>query len=143
MNGNDLLMAILGGALIGLSSSALLYSVGRVAGISGIVGGLLKPTPGDSAWRVVFVAGLLVGGLVLAAFMPEAINAPTGRSLTAVASAGLLVGFGVRMGNGCTSGHGVCGLSRRSRRSLAATLMFMATGALTATAIQLFSGGVL
>jgi len=140
---NSILMAILGGAMIGLAASAMLLFVGRIAGISGIVGGLLRPNPGDSAWRISFVGGLLVGGLLLVAFLPEAIGIPTGRSLPALAVAGLLVGFGVRMGNGCTSGHGVCGLSRLSARSLIATMTFMGVGFATATTIELLTGGSL
>ena len=143
MNFPDILMAILGGTLIGLASSGLLFSVGRVAGISGILGGLLKPSAGDVAWRVAFIAGLLAGGLMMGWAIPAVFHSPSGRSFGAIVLAGLMVGFGVRMGNGCTSGHGVCGLSRRSRRSLVATLMFMATGALTATAIHIFGGGIL
>lgn len=135
------LMALLGGALIGLSASAMLLCVGRAAAVSGIVGGLLRPATGDVAWRVAFVAGLLSGGGVLLAVSPDVFNAPTGRPWAAVAVAGLLVGFGVRMGSGCTSGHGICGLSRRSRRSLLATLTFMATGFATATAYHLLLGG--
>jgi len=143
MNPFDLMLATIGGALIGLAASGLLFSVGRIAGISGIVGGLLKPAGGDVAWRITFILGLLMGGVALALSGAEVFAAPADRSLWAVAIAGLLVGFGVRMGNGCTSGHGVCGLTRRSRRSLAATAMFMATGALTATIIEFFKGGVL
>ena len=134
-------LALLGGALIGLAASAMLLCVGRVAGVSGIVGGLLRPAAGDVAWRVAFVAGLLGGGGALLAFAPQVFHAPTGRPWAAVAAAGLLVGFGVRMGSGCTSGHGVCGLSHLSRRSLLATLTFMATGFATASAYHLLLGG--
>jgi len=137
------LSATLGGALIGLSASLLLLANGRIAGISGIVGGLLRPTPGDSSWRLAFVGGLLFAGLALSFVMPDSIAGPSERSLGAVAAAGLIVGFGVRLGNGCTSGHGVCGLSRFSKRSLVATLTFMGTGVLTAVAIQLGLGGTL
>ena len=140
---NSILMAIAGGVLIGLSASAMLYFVGRIAGISGIVGGLLRPRAGDSAWRAAFLGGLLAGGLILVAAAPDVIAGPSGRSLPAIAAAGLLVGFGVRMGNGCTSGHGVCGLSRFSARSLVATLTFMGVGFATATGIELLSGGSL
>ena len=137
----DIFMALAGGALIGAAASFMLLSVGRIAGISGIVGGLLKPTSGDTAWRLTFVAGLLAGGVALAASAPQVFQSPTGRSGLAVAAAGALVGFGVRMGNGCTSGHGVCGLTRASKRSLVATITFMATGMLTATAVHLLTGG--
>lgn len=136
-------MALLGGALIGLAASAMLLFVGRVTGISGIAGGLLRMPAGDTAWRVAFIAGLLAGAAVLMASMPEAFQAPSGRSLGAISVAGLLVGFGTRLGNGCTSGHGVCGLSRMSSRSAVATATFMATGAATATAIHLLTGGAL
>ena len=133
--------ALAGGAMIGLAASALLLLTGRVAGISGIYGGLLRPVAGDLGWRAAFVLGLLIGGAGLALLMPDAVAATPDRSLAATAVAGLVVGFGVRMGNGCTSGHGVCGLSRMSVRSLAATLTFMATGFATASAIQLLAGG--
>lgn len=132
-----------GGALIGLAASLMLLFNGRIAGISGIFGGLLAPKAGDLGWRTAFVGGLLAAGLVLGLAAPETIAAPSARSTPVLVAAGLLVGFGVRMGNGCTSGHGVCGLARLSRRSLVATGVFMATGMLTASLIQLYSGGAL
>ncbi|XXX80180.1 YeeE/YedE thiosulfate transporter family protein [Sorangium sp. So ce134] len=123
---------LVGGALIGLSASLLLLFNGKVAGISGIFGGLLFRERGDAAWRAAFVAGLLLGGLALAAAHPGAFPpAGGGRSLGLVVAAGLLVGLGARLGDGCTSGHGVCGLSRLSARSLVATMTFMATAAIT------------
>lgn len=138
------LHATLGGVFIGLSASLMLYTTGRVAGISGIYGGLLRGPSADWAWRVAFLTGLLIAGGIFVLAMPAwAIEASANRSLTATVGAGLLVGFGVRLGNGCTSGHGVCGLSRFSVRSLAATLAFMFTGMLTATAIQILAGGVM
>jgi uncharacterized membrane protein YedE/YeeE len=133
----------LGGVMIGLSASMMLLLQGRIAGISGIVGGLLQPVEGDVAWRAAFLAGLLAGGAVLAGLAPEMVVAPQTRSLGTVAVAGLIVGFGVRMGNGCTSGHGVCGLSRLSPRSAVATGTFMATGVMTAVAVRLLAGGTL
>ena len=136
-------MATVGGALIGLAASLLLLTNGRVAGISGIVGGLLQPRDPGTSWRTVFVLGLLSGGAILMALAPQTIAEPASRSVAAVAVAGLLVGVGTRMGNGCTSGHGVCGLSRLSSRSMMATLSFIATGFLTATAIQVLFGGAL
>lgn len=129
----SILMALLGGALIGLAASALLLLKGRVCGISGMVGGLLSTWTSDHGWRTAFLAGLLVGGLILLALLPAAFHAPTGRSMAAVITAGALVGFGTRLGNGCTSGHGVCGLTRFSGRSLVATASFMAAGFITAT----------
>ena len=131
--------ALIGGALIGVSASLLLRLNGRVAGISGIVAGLVTPRGGERSWRAAFVAGLLAGGLALVLLRPSAIAAPAA-PMPIVLAAGLLVGFGSRLGNGCTSGHGVCGLSRGSRRSLAATLTFIATGALAASAVRLGLG---
>jgi uncharacterized protein len=119
--------ALGGGLLIGAAAAAFIMFNGRIAGISGIVGGLFKPARGDIAWRIAFLAGLLLAPLVyqLAAPLPPVrIDAS---ALTLVA-AGLLVGLGTRYGAGCTSGHGVCGLSRRSKRSLVATASFMAAG---------------
>jgi uncharacterized protein len=125
------LWATLGGVLIGAASALLLLVHGRIAGISGIVGSLLQPGTADRAWRSAFVAGLLVAGLVVALVHPTAIGATT-RSPAVIVVAGLLVGFGTRLGSGCTSGHGVCGLSRLSIRSLFAVATFMTTGAITA-----------
>jgi uncharacterized membrane protein YedE/YeeE len=123
--------ALLGGALIGTASALLLLVHGRIAGISGVLGSLLPPVPSDRGWRIAFVVGLAAAGVVAAAVAPSAVGASV-RSSTAVVIAGLLVGFGTRLGSGCTSGHGVCGLSRLSPRSMVAVAVFMATGALTA-----------
>jgi uncharacterized membrane protein YedE/YeeE len=130
------MMALLGGALIGLAASAMMLSVGRIAGISGILGGVLAPTKGDFAWRLFFLAGLLVAGAIVVMVAPSAIRAATGRSLGMIAAAGVIVGIGTRMGSGCTSGHGVCGLSRFSPRSLVATLTFIGVGIGTATLVR-------
>lgn len=139
----SILMATFGGLLIGLSASGMMFYIGRVAGISGICAGLLSPKKGDTDWRIAFVGGLLVGGVILSFLWPESIQTPMNRSIPAVASAGLLVGLGVRLGNGCTSGHGVCGLSRFSVRSLIATMSFMGIGMLIASTIQWTMSGVL
>lgn len=123
-------MSLTGGLLIGLASVMFLLFNGRIAGISGILGGLLKPARGDIAWRIAFVAGLLISPVVfaVAAPLPEVrIEA----SYPVLVIAGLLVGIGTRFGSGCTSGHGVCGLSRRSPRSLVATVSFMFAGFVT------------
>lgn len=128
-----------GGALIGLAASWLLLAKGRVAGISGIFGGLLQAPNHETSWRLSFVAGLLVGGGLLSIVLPNTIAAPMNRTTWMVAIAGVLVGYGTRLGNGCTSGHGVCGLSRLSVRSLFATLTFMTTGFITATLIGALS----
>ncbi len=122
--------ALLGGLLIGLSASILLWTHGKVAGISGIYGSLLLRGQATSL-RVSFVLGLLAAGLVAGLAHPASFGALPARSLVVTAAAGLLVGFGTRLGSGCTSGHGVCGLSRLSLRSLAATLTFMAFGGVT------------
>jgi uncharacterized protein len=119
--------ATIGGALIGLASSILILFNGRVAGISGIVSGLMRLRRGDTAWRALFVAGLLVAGGVQ--FVVHALpTAQIEAGYAVLCVAGLLVGIGTRLGSGCTSGHGVCGLARLSPRSLAATLAFMAAG---------------
>lgn len=127
--------ALAGGALIGAAAVWLMLSDGRIAGISGIVGGLLRPYAGDVGWRIAFIVGILLAPWAyrLVAVVPEAqIDAGTAMLVTA----GLLVGFGTRLGSGCTSGHGVCGLSRLSWRSLVATLCFMATGFLTVFVVR-------
>ena len=123
--------ALLGGALIGLAASVMLLGAGRVAGISGIFGGLLEARAGDVAWRLAFVGGLLAAGVGAALFVPSAFASDLVRPPLVLALAGVLVGYGTRLGNGCTSGHGVCGLSRFSLRSLANVLAFMAAGAAT------------
>jgi len=126
----DWIRALEGGALIGLGASVLMAFNGRVSGISGIVGGLLTPVAGDVAWRALFLVGLVGGGAAALVAMPGAFS-PGTASLGVVALAGLLVGFGTRVSNGCTSGHGVCGISRGAPRSLAATLTFITAGVLT------------
>jgi uncharacterized protein len=125
------LSACLGGAMIGLAGVVLMVAHGRIAGISGITGGLLERATPDRSWRFAFVGGLGAAGVVAAIVVPAAIG-PSVRSMAAVVIAGLLVGYGTRLGNGCTSGHGVCGISRGSGRSLVAVATFMATGAITA-----------
>ncbi len=122
--------AAIGGVLIGLSAVLLMLSTGRIAGISGILGRALDERDGSATFRVPFLLGLIGFGLVVTLVRPEAIGAPVSRTTTLVI-AGLLVGFGTTLGNGCTSGHGVCGLSRLSRRSFVATLTFMAVAAIT------------
>ena len=120
--------ALAGGVLIGIAAVAFALLNGRIAGISGIAGGLLKPERGDVAWRIAFLAGLVAAPvlckLVTGGWADVHIDAGVGRLLIG----GLLVGIGTRYGSGCTSGHGVCGLAQRSPRSLAATLVFMAVG---------------
>lgn len=126
------LLSLIGGLLIGLSSWLLLFTLGRVAGISGIASGLVAPHAaprGDRAWRWAFVLGLAGAGLAMALIAAPPQTAP--RPVLLLVAAGLLVGYGTVTGSGCTSGHGVCGLGRRSLRSLAATLVFMGLGVAT------------
>ncbi len=120
--------SLAGGLLIGLATALLLLFDGRVAGISGILGGLLRPSRGEVAWRAAFVAGLVCAPLAWAAFAALPRVHVDADMPTLVVVAGLLVGLGTRLGSGCTSGHGVCGLPRGSPRSLVATLAFMAAG---------------
>ena len=132
--------ALAGGVLIGSAAALLLLVGGRIAGISGILGGLLKPARGDVGWRVAFIAGLLVAPFAYALF--AALPRPQiDASYGALLLAGLLVGVGTRVGGGCTSGHGVCGLSRLSVRSLVATLAFMGAGFATVFVLRHLVGG--
>lgn len=135
------LMPLLGGVLIGLASALMMLANGRIAGISGIFRGVLFPTRGDVSWRAWFLGGLLGGGALMALWMPSVFPTTTGSSPTILIAAGLLVGFGVRLGSGCTSGHGVCGIGRLSPRSLIATLSFIATGAITVFLMRHVLGG--
>ena len=134
--------ALLGGALVGLSASLLLLFNGRIAGISGIAEGLLSQrTRSELAWRSAFLLGLVGGGFLLRALLPQVLGAPIVPGAAWVVAAGLLVGLGTRLAHGCTSGHGVCGLSRGATRSIVATLTFMATGAATVFVVRHVLGG--
>lgn len=129
--------ALAGGVLLGLASAAFILLNGRVLGISGILGGLLVPRRSDASWRVFFLMGLLLAPFTLSLLLPTLIQTPRIEAgNAAIVVAGLLVGLGTRYGSGCTSGHGVCGLSRLSPRSLAATLTFMASGFVTVYVIR-------
>jgi hypothetical protein len=132
--------ALAGGLLIGLAAAALWLFHGRIAGISGIFGGVLAPPQRVESFRWAFLAGLVAAGAVAALLAPSAIG-ETGRSVGAIALAGALVGFGTRVGSGCTSGHGVCGIARLSLRSVVATCVFIATGAATVALIRVAFGG--
>lgn len=135
VDSSPLLAAAAGGVLIGVSAVLLMYALGRIAGISGIVAGLLsRAAGGDRAWRFAFLLGLIAAGLLLKPFASTTAISPVPPLLLAVA--GLLVGFGSALGGGCTSGHGVCGLGRRSLRSLAATAVFMLTGFITVFVVR-------
>jgi len=132
---NQFVMAIIGGGLIGVAASILLMTQGRIAGISGIAGALMKSEVTDKGWRWAFFIGLLCGGALLLIVSPEVFVISKERPIWMMAIAGLLVGFGTQMGNGCTSGHGVCGITRLSPRSLVATGVFMVFGMLISTVL--------
>lgn len=132
----DWINALFGGALIGVAVSLMLYWNGRVTGISGIINGILAPAKGDALWRVMFVAGLFVGGLAMGQMNPQAFTTTFVTETWVTVIAGLLVGFGTILGSGCTSGHGVCGISRLSPRSIAATMLFIAAGVLAVTVFK-------
>jgi uncharacterized membrane protein YedE/YeeE len=127
--------SLAGGMLIGLASAMFLIVNGRIAGISGILGGLLRPSKGDIGWRIAFLAGLIVAPLVYGAFAALP-SVQVDADNTMLIIAGLLVGLGTRYGSGCTSGHGVCGLARRSPRSMAATAAFMMAGFVIVFAVR-------
>ena len=128
--------SLIGGALIGASASMMLALNGRIAGISGILGGLVRPQRGEVSWRATFVGGLLAGGVLLGLAYPRSLVAGSPMPLALIVTAGLLVGVGTQLGGGCTSGHGVCGISRWSPRSMVATVTFMVTGAIAAFVVQ-------
>jgi uncharacterized membrane protein YedE/YeeE len=135
------LSAAIGGALIGLSAVLLMLLTGRIAGISGIFGGLLNPDSSDRGWRIAFLAGLILAPL-LAGWIGYGMPTPQlPSSWTVIAAAGLLVGFGARLGGGCTSGHGICGVARLSIRSIAATAIFMLTAIATVAIVRHGLGG--
>ena len=134
------LSATLGGLLIGAAAVFLLLAIGRVAGISGILGGALARASEERGWRILFLTGLPLGALAVGAAR-GGLEIQFSTSPTGLVAAGLLVGFGTRLGSGCTSGHGVCGIGRGSRRSLLATVVFMATGAATVYAMRHLLGG--
>jgi uncharacterized protein len=133
--------SLAGGILIGLSAAAMLFFNGKIAGISGILAGVLRPVKSDTSWRLCFVGGLLAGGLILRLLLPRSFEFGSLRSIYALAVAGLLVGAGTRLANGCTSGHGVCGVARLSARSMVATAIFMGTGAAIVYLVDRMLGG--
>ena len=129
------LLALLGGAFIGLATAMLLLLNGRIAGISGVLGGLVDREPGQTGWRTLFLAGLLAGGAVARLLAPQTLG-PIATPLPLLALAGVLVGFGTRLGGGCTSGHGVCGISRGSLRSIVATGTFLVVAGLVVLVVR-------
>jgi uncharacterized membrane protein YedE/YeeE len=139
---SSFLLPLAGGVLIGLSATLLLALHGRVAGISGILGSAISTTvaPQERRWRLEFLLGLAGAGALLRLLVPEQFSSSPASSLLVVGLAGALVGFGTRLGSGCTSGHGVCGISRLSLRSMVATLTFIAFGALTVFLVKQLGG---
>ena len=125
-----------GGIMIGAAAAMLVLLNGRIAGVAGIIGGVLRPASGDLAWRLAFIIGLLVAPAVHVLLVAEPAAPTIEAGYPVLLAAGLLVGAGTRYGSGCTSGHGVCGLSRLSPRSLAATLAFMAAGFVTVFVVR-------
>lgn len=135
------IMAAAGGILVGLAAVLLLLADGRIAGISGIIGGLLAPQAGDVGWRVAFLAGLLLAPILWRASAGEAPPVTVTPSPTLLVIGGLPVGYGARLGSGCTSGHGVCGLARLSPRSIVATAVFLASAIATVFVTRHLIGG--
>jgi uncharacterized membrane protein YedE/YeeE len=132
--------ALLGGALIGLAATLLWLFSGRVAGISGIFAGIFTPSSSEFSWRGMFVLGLLGGGGLYALLVPGGLEFGLERSAPAIVISGLLVGFGARLGSGCTSGHGVCGVSALRKRSILSVLTFMAAGAVVVFLVNRLGG---
>lgn len=135
------LPALIGGALIGLAAGLMWWLLGRIAGVSTILGQTFSTAEGELNWRLAFIAGLLLAGVGAKLFVPDAVHFSLPAGYGQLIVAGLLVGFGTQLGGGCTSGHGVCGISRISPRSIIATLLFMAAGVLAVLGLRL--GGAL
>jgi len=131
----------IGGVLIGIAAAGLLMFHGRIAGISGIAGGIFRREAGDISWRVMFLVGLFAAGVVWSFFFPQDYVVGIERSTAALIIAGLTVGIGTQLGSGCTSGHGVCGIGRLSKRSTVATISFMITAAMTVFVVNEVLGG--
>ena len=140
MSSHPWLSGLVGGVTIGGAACILLVLLGRIAGVSGILGGALRPEVSDRAWRVAFLLGIPLGAMLFGALRGESLRVEMVASPVLLVLAGLLVGFGTQESNGCTSGHGVCGLARRSRRSFVATLTFMTAGMATVWLERWLSG---
>jgi len=138
MTNFEALMPLTGGILIGIAASMMLLFSGRIAGVSGIFGGMLFQQGKERAWRLSFITGLIAGGILLYTINAEFFENSSGRGLLAVNIAGLLVGIGTRIGGGCTSGHGVCGNGRLSVRSIVATVTFVFAGMVTVFLVKSF-----
>lgn len=123
--------SLLGGMLLGISAILLLAVNGKIAGISGVMNGMMSPKKGDYSWRLLFTVGLILGGLVMVLALGGEVPDTSATSTLGIIAAGLLVGMGTRLGNGCTSGHGICGIGRLSKRSIVATCTFMFVAGVT------------
>ena len=137
------LSAIAGGAILGTAAVLLMKFNGRIAGISGILNSTLSAVPGDRLWRLLFLGGLVLGGLLYQIITAEPLITRDSFPVIQLVAAGVLVGLGTRLGSGCTSGHGVCGIARLSPRSIVSTVVFLVTGAVVATTLQVLLGGSL
>lgn len=134
----EIIMSLFGGVLIGIAVSIMLLFNGRVTGVSSIVSGVLLHSFKENLWRVAFILGMFSGGLILRLYNPEIFNNSSGRSVALIALAGFFVGFGTVTGGGCTSGHGVCGVSRLSPRSIVATAVFIFFGMISVSVAKYF-----
>ncbi len=132
--------AAIGGALIAFATGLALLLKGEIAGVSGVFGRILRPAPGDAAWRVWFIVGMVVGGAATFAIDSDSAAFSPPSSIATMAVAGLLVGFGTRMSGGCTSGHGVCGIARGSTRGIVGTVVFMAVAIATVYVVRHMGG---
>ena len=142
MTTSDMWNALAGGALIGLAAVLLLWFNGRIAAISGMLNGAVEESGHEQHWRFLFLTGLVAGAFIYAKVNPDDFVIREGFPHWALAIAGLLVGYGTRLGSGCTSGHGVCGISRLSMRSIFATATFMASGFITTAIVRHILGGL-
>lgn len=142
MDFNSTLYSLFGGALVGIAVTLMLLFNGRVTGVSGIIASSLSKPSKEGLWRWMFIAGMVTGGFLMHGLRPDFFVNLSGRGMTLVAIAGVLVGYGTVMGSGCTSGHGVCGMSRFSVRSAVATITFMFFGFLAVQIVRYFIGGV-
>lgn len=142
MEGFTPVLSTLGGLLIGLAAIVLLLANGRIAGISGITAGVLRPKKDNTLWRILFIAGMLIGAMLIRWFHPDALAIRIDVSNAALLLGGFLVGIGTRIGNGCTSGHGVCGVGRLAPRSLVASATFFGLAVLTTWVIRHLIGGL-
>ena len=139
---NAIVLALLWGGMIGLSATLLHFLVGQRAGISGIIEGVFREKPLFLNWQLAFTLGLVAGGLLLTLFLPDSFALLEGKSTTTLLAAGLLVGMGSRIGGGCTSGHGICGISRLSLDSIMGTITFLLVGVIVAVGIHLTAGAM-